>query len=143
MSIWFNNNYTIDDLELLGKCSMVEHIGIKFIEIGDDFIKASMPVDHRTNQPYGVLHGGASVVLAETLGSLASMLVIDTEKFQCFGIEVNANHLRSVSKGIVIGFVKPIHIGATTQIWDIRIFDEREKLICISRLSVAVVKKRV
>ena len=100
-----------------------------------------MPVDHRTHQPYGLLHGGASCVLAETLGSIASAKVIDPEKFICVGIEINANHIRSVRSGLVTGITTPIHIGATTHVWDIKIFDEREKLICISRLTVAILKK--
>ncbi|WP_315815998.1 hotdog fold thioesterase [Paraflavitalea speifideaquila] len=101
-----------------------------------------MPVDHRTQQPYGLLHGGSSCVLAETLGSIASALVIDQEKFICVGLEINANHIRGVREGFVIGTTTPIHIGASTHVWDIRIQDERNKLICISRLTVAVLPKR-
>jgi len=101
-----------------------------------------MPVDHRTHQPYGLLHGGASAALAETLGSVSSALVIDQEKFICVGIEINANHIRSIRSGIVTGTCTPIHIGATTHVWDIRIHDERNKLVCISRLTVAILKKQ-
>ena len=100
-----------------------------------------MPVDHRTKQPYGLLHGGASVALAETLGSIGSALVVDQSKFNCVGLEINANHLRSVRDGFVTGIARPIHIGASTHVWDIRITDQRDKLVCISRLTVAVIKK--
>jgi 1,4-dihydroxy-2-naphthoyl-CoA hydrolase len=101
-----------------------------------------MPVDNRTHQPYGLLHGGASCVLAETLGSVASALVIDQAKFICVGLEINANHVRGVRQGYVTGTATPIHIGATTHVWDIRIHDEREKLVCISRLTVAILPKK-
>lgn len=120
---------------------MGEHLGLQFTEIGPDFLKGSMPVDERTRQPYGLLHGGASCVLAETLGSIASALVIDTEKFICVGLEINANHVRGVREGMVIGTATPLHIGATTHVWDIKIHDERGKLVCVSRLTVAILKK--
>jgi 1,4-dihydroxy-2-naphthoyl-CoA hydrolase len=100
-----------------------------------------MPVDHRTKQPYGLLHGGASCVLAETLGSVASALVVDADKFICVGLEINANHIRSAREGFVTGITTPIHIGASTHVWDIKIYDEREKLVCVSRLTVAILKK--
>ena len=121
--------------------TMVQQLGIVITNVGDDFIEGTMPVDHRTHQPYGLLHGGASCVLAETLGSVASAKVIDPEKFICVGIEINANHIRSVRSGLVTGITTPIHIGASTHVWDIKIYDEREKLICISRLTVAILKK--
>ncbi|MBX9783433.1 MAG: hotdog fold thioesterase [Chitinophagaceae bacterium] len=121
--------------------TMDKHIGLAFSELGADFLKATMPVDHRTKQPYGLLHGGASCVLAETLGSVASALVIDPEKFICVGLEINANHVRSARDGFVTGTCTPIHIGASTHVWDIKIHDEREKLICVSRLTVAILKK--
>jgi len=116
-------------------------IGIEFTEIGDDFIKARMPVDARTHQPFGILHGGASVVLAESLGSVASSLIIDPEKFMAVGLEVNANHLRPVKDGYVTGICTPIHIGGKTHIWDIKMYDDRGKMNCISRLTVAVVSR--
>lgn len=125
----------------MGKGNMGEHLGIEFVELGPDFLKASMPVDSRTKQPFGLLHGGASVVLAETLGSVASALIVNRDEFMCVGLEVNANHLRSVSQGVVTGMCTPIHIGSSTHIWDIRIQDERNRLICVSRLTVAVLKK--
>ena len=115
---------------------------MEFTEIGADFIKATMPVDHRTKQPYGLLHGGASVALAETLGSVGAGLVIDPTKFQCVGLEINANHVRSVSQGFVTGIATPVHIGASTHIWDIKIYDQKDRLVCISRLTVAILKKR-
>lgn len=142
MSIWFNKSLTVDDINPLGKNTMGEHIGLHFSEIGEDYLKATMPVDHRTHQPYGLLHGGASAALAETLGSVSSALVIDQEKFICVGIEINANHVRSVRSGFVTGTCTPIHIGATTHVWDIRIHDERNKLVCVSRLTVAILKKK-
>ena len=139
--IWFKKDLSLADFTELGKQTIAEVLDIRFTEVGADFIKATMPVDHRTHQPYGLLHGGASCVLAETLGSIASAKVIDPEKFICVGIEINANHIRSVRTGLVTGITTPIHIGASTHVWDIKIFDEREKLICISRLTIAILKK--
>ena len=142
MSIWFNPSLSISDVQPLGKNTMGEHLGMVFTEIGDDYIKATMPVDHRTKQPYGLLHGGASVALAETLGSVGAALTVDPLKAICVGQEINANHLRSVRSGLVTGIAKPIHIGASSQVWEIKIYDEREQLVCISRLTVAVLKSR-
>ena len=122
---------------------MTEHLGVEWVELGKDFFKAKMPVDHRTIQPYGLLHGGASCVLAETIGSVASHLVIDPSEFYCVGIEINANHIRSAKDGFVYGTCSPLHIGSSTHVWDIRITNEEEKLICISRLTVAIMKKKV
>ncbi|MEQ1624251.1 MAG: hotdog fold thioesterase [Sediminibacterium sp.] len=141
MAIWFYENIKLEDFLHLGKNTLGEQLGMEFTEIGDDYIKGTMPVDHRTKQPYGLLHGGASVALAETLGSIGSALVVDQSKFNCVGLEINANHLRSVRDGFVTGIAKPIHIGASTHVWDIRITDQRDKLVCISRLTVAVIKK--
>lgn len=122
--------------------SMVGHLGIEITEIGDDFVAARMPVDARTVQPVTrVLHGGASVALAETLGSIGAYLTVDPAKFVVAGMEINANHVRSVREGWVTGIARPIHRGRTTQIWDIRIADEAERLVCISRLTVAVIEK--
>ena len=142
MSIWFHKGLTVEQFQHLGKNTLGEHLGMQFTEIGDDFIRGTMPVDHRTHQPYGLLHGGASVALAETLGSVGAALTVDAEKFMCVGLEINANHVRSVRSGVVTGTAKPIHIGATTQVWDIRITDERDKLVCVSRLTVAVLKRK-
>lgn len=115
------------------------HLGIEFTEWTDSSITARMPVDDRTRQPFGILHGGASVVLAETLGSVASLLVIDVNKYKAVGLEVNANHLRPVKNGFVTGICTPLHIGGKTHIWDIKIYDEAGRLTCVSRLTVAVI----
>ncbi|MBY0348185.1 MAG: hotdog fold thioesterase [Hydrotalea flava] len=120
---------------------MGEVLGIEFTEVGSDYLKATMPVNQNTRQPYGLLHGGASAALAETLGSVASALIIDPDKQICVGIEINANHLKGVKEGFVTGICSPLHIGATTHVWDIRITNEKHQLICISRLTVAILKK--
>ena len=119
---------------------MGEYIGIEFTEVGEAFIKGRMPVDYRTIQPYGLLHGGASCVLAETLGSVGSALCIDQSQFKCVGIEINANHIRGVREGFVTGIASPLHIGGSTHVWDIKIYDEREKLVCVSRHTVAIIE---
>ena len=142
MIIWFDKNISVENLKPLGKGTMSEHLGIEWIEVGHNFIKAKMPVDHRTNQPYGLLHGGASCVLAETLGSVASHFIVDPLQFYCVGIEINANHIRSAKNGFVYGICLPLHIGSSTHVWDIRITNEEGKLICISRLTVAIMKKK-
>ena len=121
---------------------MVEHLGIEVTAVGDDFIEAKMPVDHRTHQPYGLLHGGASVALAETLGSVAAHCTVDDKAKYCVGVEINANHIKSVKSGFVTGVAKPIHIGSRTQVWEIRITNEQQDLVCISRLTMAVIDKR-
>lgn len=140
--IWSQPHIQPQDLQPLCNATIAEQIGIEFTEVGPDFLKGRMPVDQRTHQPYGLLHGGASCVLAETLGSVASALVIDQSKFICVGLEINANHVRSARSGYVTGTATPIHIGATTHVWDIRIVDEREKLVCVSRLTVAILPKK-
>ncbi len=138
MSIWFHKNITIDDLAGISSNTMAEFLGLKWVEIGERFLKMSMPVNATTRQPYGFLHGGASCVLAETIGSIGSALVIDREKYYCVGLEINANHLRSVTDGIVTAIASPLHLGKTTHVWDIKIYDEKEKLFCVSRLTVAI-----
>ena len=140
MSIW-SIQATLENLNELSRNTMVEHIGIEFLEVGDDYIKARMPVDHRTVQPARLLHGGASVTLAETLGSVAANLCVDMSQKMCVGLDINANHVCSVTCGFVYGVVKPIHIGASTQVWEIRITDEQGKLVCISRLTMAVLNR--
>lgn len=122
--------------------TMVGHLGIEFTAIGDDFLEATMPVDHRTKQPMGLLHGGANVVLAETLGSIAASLTIDLNTHNCVGLEINANHLKSVREGKVIGRTSPIHIGKSTQVWEIKIKNEAGQLCCISRITMAVLEKK-
>jgi 1,4-dihydroxy-2-naphthoyl-CoA hydrolase len=141
MSIWFEPGLTPAQLQPLSDNTMGQHLGIEFTEVGDDFLKGRMPVDHRTRQPYGLLHGGASVALAETLGSVASAFVVDRSQYNAVGLEINANHLRGVREGFVTGIARPLHLGKTTHVWDIRIFDEKEKLVCVSRLTVAIIKK--
>ncbi len=129
---------TPEELNALGRNTMAERIGIEITEVGDDYLKGRMPVDSRTVQTYGILHGGASAALAETLGSIAGVLAIDPEKEYCVGMEINANHIRSVRNGWVYGKAAPIHIGRKTQVWEIRIEDENRNLVCISRLTLAV-----
>jgi uncharacterized protein (TIGR00369 family) len=140
MSIWF----TKPDLEALDaslRNTICEKVGIHFEAYDNDSLTASMPVDERTHQPFGLLHGGASVVLAETVGSIASLLCIDTSQWSCVGLEVNANHLRAVRSGRVTAVARPVHLGRSTHVWDIRLSDEAERVTCISRLTVAVVSK--
>ncbi|MBS1564359.1 MAG: hotdog fold thioesterase [Bacteroidetes bacterium] len=141
MPIWFKKDLSVPDITPYSKNTLGEHLAIEWVEVGEDYLKARMPVDNRTRQPYGLLHGGASVALAETLGSVAAAMVVDYNSFYCVGLEINANHVRSVREGFVTGITKPIHIGSSTQVWDIRIYDEREKLVCISRITVAVLKR--
>jgi 1,4-dihydroxy-2-naphthoyl-CoA hydrolase len=143
MNIWFNKQLTIEQLQPLGRGTMGEHLAMEWVAIGDNYLKMKMPVDERTKQPYGLLHGGASCALAETIGSIASALIINPEKNICVGLEINANHVRSAKNGFVIATCTPLHIGASTHVWDIKIHDDNEKLICISRLTVAVLKKPV
>jgi 1,4-dihydroxy-2-naphthoyl-CoA hydrolase len=138
--IWFKE-YTTEGLNSRPTNHLGAVLGIEFIEIGLDYIKAKMPVDERTHQPAGILHGGASVVLAETLGSMASLMCIDGEKKLAVGLEINANHLRPVASGFVTGICTPIHIGAKTHIWDIKMYNDRGKMNCISRLTVAIIPK--
>jgi 1,4-dihydroxy-2-naphthoyl-CoA hydrolase len=142
MAIWFNPDVTTQQIQPLCENTLGGHLGIEFTEIGDNYLKARMPVDDRTRQPFGLLHGGASAALAETLGSVASALVIDQQQYDCVGLEINANHIRGVKDGFVFGTVLPLHIGGLTHVWEIRIIDSQEKLVCVSRLTVAVLKKR-
>ena len=136
MSIW-KSPTTLDQLKERSKDTLMEHLGIEYLEIGDDYLKARMPVDSRTRQTAGILHGGASAALAETLGSIAAGMCVDRENKRIVGLEINANHIRPVTDGWVTGITTPIHVGTTTQIWEIRIFNGQQKLVCISRLTVA------
>lgn len=138
----FISKPSLESLNSPSRKTMIDHLGIEFTAIGDDFLEGTMPVDHRTIQPYGLLHGGANVVLAETLGSLACSLTIDTNKQICVGLEINANHLKSVREGKVRGVAKPVHLGKTTQVWEIKIFNQEEKLCCISRITMAILDKK-
>jgi len=137
---WFTK-FTPEQLNDRPTNHMGAFLGIKFTEVADDALTATMPVDERTHQPAGILHGGASVVLAETLGSVASYMCIDPQKYQAVGLEVNANHLRPVKSGLVTGICKPLHIGAKTHVWEIKIYDDKGKMNCISRLTVAIINK--
>lgn len=138
--IW-KRHFTLAELNMGAKNTMVEHLGIKFSAFGDDYLEATMPVDHRTVQPYGLLHGGASVSLAETLGSMAAVLCIeDHHKFGAVGLEINANHVRSATKGYVTARTTPVKTGRRIQVWQIEITDENSKIICVSRITIAVVE---
>jgi len=141
MAIWFADP-SIEDAKASQDGLLAPHIGIEMTEFGPDYLRGTMPVGPHTRQPMGFLHGGASLVLAETLGSVAANFVVDRAKFRCLGQEINANHLRPVSDGIVIGTARPFHIGARSQVWSIEIRDPAERLVCISRLTVAVVEWR-
>ena len=136
MSIW-KRSTTLDDIQQHSSNTLVEHLDIRFTEIGDDFLRASMPVEQRTHQPMGILHGGASVVLAETLGSVAANLAAEPGH-ACVGLDINANHLSAIRTGLVYGEARPIHIGRSTQVWNIDIKDENGSAICVSRLTMAV-----
>jgi len=136
--IWFRN-YSLEELNGRHKNHLGAVVGIEFTAIGDDYLEARMPVDERTHQPAGILHGGASVVLAETLGSVASNMTLDDSKYMAVGLEVNANHLRPVSSGYVTGICKPLHIGSKTHVWEIKMSTDRGKMNCISPLTVAII----
>jgi 1,4-dihydroxy-2-naphthoyl-CoA hydrolase len=140
MAIWFKET-TIEILNQRGKNTMVEFLDIQFTEVGDNFLIATMPVTNRTKQPIGILHGGANVVLAETVASTAANAVVDLEHFYCVGLEINANHIRSVKEGIVVAKASAVHLGRTTQIWQINIFNEDHKMTCTSRMTASVLSK--
>lgn len=136
------NTDTVERVKEWCKNTMIEHLGIEITEVGDDFLCARMPVDHRTHQPMGLLHGGASVVLAESLASMGAALKVDLTKKACVGLEINANHLRSAREGWVYGKATPIHVGRSTQVWETKVTNEAGDLICISRMTVAVIDKK-
>ncbi|WP_316819568.1 hotdog fold thioesterase [Pedobacter gandavensis] len=138
--MWYSE-FTVAELNDRPKNHLGALLDIQFTEIGPDFLKASMPVDERTHQPAGILHGGASVVLAETLGSIASYMCIDPDKYMPVGLEINANHLRPVKSGLVTGICKPLHIGAKTHVWEIKLYTDKGKMNCVSRLTVAIIPK--
>jgi 1,4-dihydroxy-2-naphthoyl-CoA hydrolase len=140
MSIWFRP-VTIEDLVAHSRNTLVEHLDMRLTEIGPDYLRGTLPVDRRTHQTMGILHGGASAALAETLGSIAANMCVDTRRFVCVGQEINANHIRPVASGEVTGTARPVHIGRRTQVWQIEIRDPREKLVCISRLTLAVLPR--
>jgi len=136
-----NSKVTVEELNKMNKNTMMEHLGIEFTSVGKDFVSAKMPVDHRHHQPYGLLHGGASVVLAETLGSVAAHCTVLEEGKFTVGLDINANHIKSVKSGFVFGTTTPIHIGRSTQVWEIKITNEQEELVCVSRITMAVRNK--
>lgn len=139
----FRQGVTVDAINKMFARTLGEQLGMEVIAVGDDYLAAKMPVDHRTHQPMGLLHGGASVALAETLGSVAAHLTTDPDTQFCVGLEINANHIKSVRDGFVIGKATPIHIGGSTQVWEIRITKESsDELVCISRITIAVLKKK-
>jgi 1,4-dihydroxy-2-naphthoyl-CoA hydrolase len=138
MAIW-KQRLSTEEIERITENTLVRHLGIQVTEIGDDYLKATMPVDHRTHQPMGILHGGASVALAETIGSLGAQMCAEPGYF-VVGLEINANHIRSMRNGLATGVATPIHIGRSTQVWNIRIADEQDKTVCISRLTMSVLK---
>jgi 1,4-dihydroxy-2-naphthoyl-CoA hydrolase len=140
MTIW-KSPRTVEDLNSTRAGTMLEHVGIQFTEIGDDFVRGTMPVDGRTRQPYGLLHGGASVALGETLGSTGATLCVDTKEYQCVGQEINANHVRAVRTGLVTGTARPVHVGRHSHVWSIEIVNEAGRLVCISRLTVAIIRR--
>ncbi len=141
MAIW-HLDLDIDAINALREKSMLAHCGVEFTAKGEDWLEARMPVDERTVQPFGILHGGASVMLAETIGSAAASLCVDPAEFRCVGLEINANHLRSVREGWVVGRGEPVHIGRRTQVWSIVIRNEEDEKVCVSRLTVANIPVR-
>jgi 1,4-dihydroxy-2-naphthoyl-CoA hydrolase len=141
VSIW-QSLQTLEALNAANQSTMVQHLDIVFTEIGEDFIRATMPVDERTRQPYGLLHGGASVALAETLGSTGANMCVDRARFRCLGQEINANHMRAAREGRVTGTARPLHIGMRSQVWSIDITNDAGELVCVSRLTMAVLQSR-
>jgi len=133
---------SLHELNTWSANTLAQQLGIQFTFVGDDYLEAKMPVDHRTHQPFGLLHGGASVALAETMGSVGAMCCVDRTMQYCVGLEINANHIKGVRDGFVKGIARPIHIGKKTHVWEIRITDETDNLVCISRITMAVLDKR-
>ena len=139
--MWKQPVATLKELNALSLGTMARVLDIEFTELADEYLKATMPVNENTKQPYGLLHGGASAALAETIGSVAASLCIDRDKQICVGLEINCNHIRGKKEGVVTATARALHIGASTHVWEIKITDERDKLICISRLTMAILKK--
>lgn len=136
-TLWFKP-YTLENFNAWYPNTLVEHIGIQLTEIGPDYLRGTMPVDKRTHQPQGLLHGGASVVLAETLGSVAANMAVDTQTHFCVGQEINANHIRGIRSGIVTGTARPYYIGRTSHVWGIEIVNPEGELVCVSRITMAI-----
>ena len=142
MKIAINTAISLESLNALSRNTMIEQLGIEITSVGESHINAKMPVDHRTHQPFGLLHGGASVALAETLGSVAAQCTLTDSNKYCVGLEINANHIKSVKSGFVYGKASPIHLGQRTQVWEIRITNEQQELVCVSRITMAIIDKR-
>ena len=140
MSIWIEE-ISLELIAQRSKNTLAEHLNIQFIELGDNFLKATMPVDHRTKQPLGLLNGGASCALAETVASTAANYCVDQHKRYCVGLSLNANHLRPVKEGLVTAKTNPIHLGNRTQVWEVMMTDQQEKIICVCRMTMAVVER--
>lgn len=140
MKIW-KVEMTVEQLNAINNGTMADFLGIRFTEIGDNFLTATMPANERTFQPAGIVHGGANVVLAESVASLAANLTIDRDKYRAVGQEINANHIRPVSEGFVTATAKPLHLGVTSQVWQIEIVNEKGKLTCVSRMTAAIIKR--
>lgn len=140
MSIWFKQ-FSVDDLNQRSENTLADFLGIKFTEVGDESLTAIMPVTDKVKQPLGIVHGGANVVLAETIASTAANAVIDLQHYYCVGLEINANHIRSVKEGIVTAITRPIHIGRTTQVWHIDLYNEDGKQTCVSRMTASVLTR--
>ncbi|MBM3597164.1 MAG: hotdog fold thioesterase [Alphaproteobacteria bacterium] len=139
MSIWFKlSDSALAELKAHGRNTMLAHLGVEFLEVGPDFLTGRLPVDARTHQPLGMLHGGATAMLAETLASEAATMTIDQSRQRTLGLELNINHIRSKREGWVTGTAKPIHLGRSTQVWEVRVVDERNKLVAIARVTMAV-----
>lgn len=141
MGIW-RTEVTPELLERFSRGTFAERIGIRISEVGPDYLRATLSVTPAVHQPYGVLHGGVSVAMAETVGSVAANLCIDSQRLQCFGQEINANHLRPVVSGVITATARPYHIGSRSHVWGIEIRDERSRLVCVSRLTMAIVQRR-
>lgn len=139
--MWREPLATPDELNRLATGTMAEILAIRFTAVGNDYLEATMPVNENTRQPYGLLHGGASAALAETVGSVAASMCIDRERQICVGLEINCNHIRGKKDGLVTARATPLHIGGSTHVWEIKIRDERDKLVCVSRLTMAILKK--
>lgn len=140
MNIW-RNRRTVEELNCDGQGTLIGNLGILFTEIGEDFVRGTMPVDTRTVQPYGLLHGGASLALAETLGSTGAAMCVDAAEYQVVGQEINANHVRAARSGLVTGTARAAHLGGRTHVWTIEIINDAQKLVCISRITMAVIKR--
>ena len=140
-SIW-TMPLTLEEINERARHSLCDHLGIEFVDIGDEHLSARMPVDHRTMQPMGIMHGGASCALAETVGSAAANYCVDQKKLVCVGLDININHIRPVQSGYVTGIARPFHLGNRTQVWEIRIYNETNQLVSVSRLTMAVLEKK-